>query len=91
MPHSSKFLEGDIFSLLEMTQVDVNAALVEAEKVGQACSRQFPSCSVSRIDILRFIFVKFATFPINSVDKCFCRVYKDQKDTFCNMPMPYGL
>ena len=22
---------------------------------------------------------------------CFCRVYKDQKDTFCNMPMPYGL
>jgi len=51
--------------------VDVDAALVEAERVGQACSRQFPSCSVSRIDILR--------------------VYKDQKDTFCNMPMPYGL
>jgi len=51
--------------------VDVDAALVEAERVGRACSRQFPSCSVSRIDILR--------------------VYKDQKDTFCNMPMPYGL
>jgi len=51
--------------------VDVDAALVEAERVGQACSHQFPSCSVSRIDILR--------------------VYKDQKDTFCNMPMPYGL
>jgi len=51
--------------------VDVDAALVEAERVGQVCSRQFPSCSVSRIDILR--------------------VYKDQKDTFCNMPMPYGL
>jgi len=51
--------------------VNVDAALVEAERVGQACSRQFPSCSVSRIDILR--------------------VYKDQKDTFCSMPMPYGL
>merc|ERR1719211_440217 len=51
--------------------VDVDAALVEAERVGQACSRHFPSCSVSRIDILR--------------------VYKDQKDTFCSLPMPYGL
>jgi len=51
--------------------VDVDAALVEAERVGHACSRQFPSCSVSRIDILR--------------------VYKDQKDTFCSLPMPYGL
>ena len=39
-------------------QVDVDAALVEAERVGQACSRQFPSCSVSRIDILRSVFVK---------------------------------
>ena len=36
-------------------QVDVDAALVEAERVGHACSRQFPSCSVSRIDILRFV------------------------------------
>ena len=31
----------------------MDAALVEAERVGRACSRQFPSCSVSRIDILR--------------------------------------
>ena len=36
-------------------QVDVDAALVEAERVGHACSRQFPSCSVSRIDILRLV------------------------------------
>ena len=43
---------------VDESQVDVDAALVEAERVGQACSRQFPSCSVSRIDILRLAFVK---------------------------------
>ena len=40
---------------VDVVQVDVDAALVEAERVGQACSRHFPSCSVSRIDILRFL------------------------------------
>ena len=34
----------------------MDAALVEAERVGRACSRQFPSCSVSRIDILRQLY-----------------------------------
>ena len=43
---------------MDAVQVDVDAALVEAERVGQACSRQFPSCSVSRIDILRFGFLQ---------------------------------
>ena len=77
---------------MNAVQVDVDAALVEAERVGQVCSRQFPSCSVSRIDILRFGFLQMQDFEIQcSLNECFCRVYKDQKDTFCNMPMPYGL
>ena len=47
---------------VDAVQVDVDAALVEAERVGQACSRQFPSCSVSRIDILRFGFLQMQVF-----------------------------
>ena len=50
------------------TQVDVDAALVEAERVGQACSRQFPTCSVSRIDILRFEFVKCPIILVDTLD-----------------------
>merc|ERR1719211_417648 len=51
--------------------VSVEAAMAEARVVGKTCSQRFPTCSVSRIDILR--------------------VYKNQKDTFCSLPMPYGL
>ena len=172
-----------IILIIFRSQVDVDAALVEAERVGRACSRQFPSCSVSRIDILRQLYdldvvvVSFISFGwcycsrycccgccycccfftlvvivvsllLRVKDRhsqaiiwywccflfsfswcccsryCYCcsyccfplapcqgskfsgnprilstwnwyflcrRVYKDQKDTFCNMPMPYGL
>ena len=45
-----------IILIIFRSQVDVDAALVEAERVGRACSRQFPSCSVSRIDILRQLY-----------------------------------
>ena len=51
-----------IILIIFRSQVDVDAALVEAERVGRACSRQFPSCSVSRIDILRQLYDLDAVF-----------------------------
>ena len=51
-----------ILIIIFRSQVDVDAALVEAERVGRACSRQFPSCSVSRIDILRQLYDLDAVF-----------------------------
>jgi len=50
---------------------DIDLALKEAVQVEKVCSRQFPYCKISRIDILR--------------------VYKEQKESFCSLPMPYGM
>lgn len=50
---------------------DIDIALKEAVQVDKMCSRQFPYCKISRIDILR--------------------VYKEQKESFCSLPMPYGM
>jgi len=50
---------------------NLDQAFSEAAAVADKCNKLFPTCGISRLDILR--------------------VYKHQKDSFCNVAMPYGM